>query len=304
MPSLRSNSMSARIASAASTLAALLLLAAMPAGAGAAPTAQLAFEPAAQDFGLVAVNGSTEQATLQLRNTGSEPIQVFNTELAGGNGAFWNGWSDCPGRTLNGGESCSAQVYFGPWDAVPFTATLRAFAEGGVVVEAALSGEGGRPVFTPSANPVSFGTAPVGSTGALKTVELTNTGNMPGGLFIALISGGAVGSFQLVDEGCTATMILPGSTCVVQIRFAPVSTGVKVARLTLFGENDGGTQIVLNGVGLEPEPLATPASGGERVVASRLKRKRAKARGHARAKQRRALRRARKVAIAYRRTLR
>ncbi len=263
MFSLRSKSESARIASAVALLLSVCALLALPAAAAAAPEGggeppapELVFEPASYDFGQVRLNGSTSQATMQLRNVGSVATQVFSLSVSGGNGAFWTGPTDCIG-TLNPGETCSTQIYFGPYDAVPFAAQLHAYAEAGVVVDADLSGEGGRPVLEPDVNPVNFGSVPVDSGGVTKTIDVTNNGNVAGGAFIAVISGGAVGSFHLIDENCTGVLITPGATCNLQVSFEPLSTGAKTARLSLFGEEDGGTQIVLSGVGLEPEPEAS-----------------------------------------------
>jgi hypothetical protein len=85
-----------------------------------------------------------------------------------------------------------------------------------------------------------------------KTIDVTNEGNMPGGAFIAIISGGAVGSFHLLDENCTGIPLSPDATCNLQVSFEPISTGAKTARLFLVGEGDGGVQIALTGIGLEP----------------------------------------------------
>jgi hypothetical protein len=271
MFSLRSKSQPARIASAATLLLAIcVLLTAIPGAALAAPEGgeeeaptapQLAFEPANYDFGLVQLDGNVNQATMQLRNVGPSPAQVYSFEISGGNGAFSTGPSDCI-RTLGPGETCSIQVYFGPYDAVPFAAQLRVNAEAGTVVTAALAGEGGRAAFTPAVDPTNFGSVPVGSAGVTRTIDVTNTGNMPGSLFIAVIAGGAIGSFHIVDENCTGVMMTPDATCNVEVSFQPLSTGAKTARLALFGDSDGGAQINLTGVGVAPESSASkpPAS--------------------------------------------
>ena len=87
---------------------------------------------------------------------------------------------------------------------------------------------------------------PVGSGGVTKTIDVTNEGNMPGGAFIAVISGGAVGSFHLLDENCTGIPLSPDATCNLQVSFDPISTGAKTARLFLVGDGDGGAQITLD----------------------------------------------------------
>jgi hypothetical protein len=262
MFSLRSKSKPARIASVATLLlVACALLAAIPAASSAEPQPgeepQLAFEPGSYDFGLLEANRSSGQTDFQLRNVGSVPAPIYLINVVGsGSGAFWTGNSDCFNHPLEPNETCSVQVNFGPYDAVPFAAQLRAESDGGSSFTAELSGEGGRPALTAASNPTNFGSVPVESGGVVRTIDVTNQGNMPGGAFIAVISGGAVGSFHLLDENCTGFPLSPAATCNLQVSFDPISTGAKTARLFLVGDGDGGAQITLTGVGLEPEPPA------------------------------------------------
>jgi hypothetical protein len=219
------------------------------------PLPQFSFEPGSYDFGLLQVNNNS-QTTFQLRNTGEAAAPVSWLEL-NGSGAFQLGQNDCNGRTLNPSESCYVQVNFGPWDAVAFNAQLRAGSEGGTTFTANISGEGGRALLGAATESTNFGSVAVGSAGVTKTIDVTNTGNYPGGSFIAVIAGGAVGSFHLLDENCTGIPLSPGATCNLVVNFQPLSTGAKTARLGLFGDSDGGAQIMLTGVGLDPP--AAPA---------------------------------------------
>jgi hypothetical protein len=264
---------------------AVLLLAAMairPAAGLAAPPEpveppQLSFEPGSYDFGLHPLNWGSTQTYFQLRNVGAEAFQISSGEINGpGSGAFSTGYSNCYGTTLQPGESCSAQVYFGPYDAVEYNAQFRVNV-GSYSFSADLSGTGGRASFAPAANPTDFGVAKVGSAGTIREITISNTGNMPGGMFIAVIAGGAIGSFQIIDENCTGVELAPAATCTVQVRFQPVSEGVKKATLGLFGENDGPTPIVLTGVGSAPDALpavaAAAATTPQFVKAGKRKRK-------------------------------
>jgi hypothetical protein len=304
MFSLLSKSESARIASAATLLAVCALLAAIPALAVAAPAEgeeppapQLAFEPGSYDFGLQEANRYDSQANFQLRNVGSVPAPVYSVNITGpGSGAFWTGNIDCFSHPLEPGESCSVQVSFNPYDAAPFSAQLRASSDAGTSFTAGLSGEGGRPALTAATNPTNFGSVAVGSGGVTKTIDVTNEGNMPGGAFIAVISGGAVGSFHLLDENCTGILLSPDATCNLQVSFEPIGTGAKAARLFLVGDGDGGTQITLSGIGLESEPAATASSSA--VTAA------AKPRRKHRVRPRAQRRRGGRVGLAYKRLLR
>ena len=276
MPSLKQKS---KPAGANLTLLAVLVAVvaamAMPAAGLAAPPPepeppQLSFEPGSHDFGLQPINNGSGQANFQLRNNGSEVVQVNSIEITGsGSEAFFTN-TNCPGYNLQPGETCYVQVYFSPHDTSEYVAQLRANA-GPYSFTADLSGRGGQAMITPVSNPTDFGSTPVGSAGVTHEIALTNVGNMPGGAFIAVIAGGAVGSFQLLDENCTGHLLVPGATCTLQVRFRPLSEGAKTAMLGLFGDSDGGTQIVLTGVGSAAEPAADeapPANGTSSVNAA------------------------------------
>ncbi len=231
---------------------------AVPAAGTAAPIEeplpQLSFEPSSYDFGLQQTNSNASQAYLQLRNDGLVVAPIYSLEIAGpGSSAFWIGQSNCYGANLNPNETCSVQVNFNPNDTTTYEAQLRAGSEGGTSFSADLSGEGGRARIGPVSDPTSFGAVAIGSPGVTRAIEITNSGNYPGGAFIAIVAGGAIGSFHLLDENCTGIPLSPEASCSLLVNFQPLSTGVKTARLGLFGDSDGGSQITLTGIGIEPE---------------------------------------------------
>ncbi len=244
----------------------LAVVALFPAAAVAAPPEpaeppQLAIEPSSYDFGLQPLNWGSREAWFQLRNVGTETLHVGSPEIAGpGQEAFWADYSPCYGSYLGPGESCSVRVYFGPHDAVEYIARFKVNVDA-YSFTADLAGTGGRASFAPSSNSTDFGVAKVGAAGTTREIAIANTGNMPGGVFIAVIAGGAIGSFQILDEDCTGVELAPRATCTLQVRFQPQSEGVKKAMLGLFGESEGPTPIVLTGVGSAPDP-ASPAIAG------------------------------------------
>jgi hypothetical protein len=222
------------------------------------PLPQLSFQPDSHDFGLQQVNSGSESG-LQLQNNGEAAALINSLEIVGPNVFSINGGAtSCFGRNLQPGEYCWVQVGFNPYDATSYTAQLRVISEG-VSFTADLSGEGGRANIGPAVDPTSFGAATVGSAGVTRAIEVTNRGNFPGA-FIAVIAGGAVGSFHLLDENCTGIPLSPEATCNLLVNFQPLSTGVKTARLGLFGDSDGGSQITLTGIGAEAESAAAPGS--------------------------------------------
>ncbi len=225
---------------------------------GTAVVPKLTFAPPSHDFGLQSTRNSTS-TTFQLTNSGEAGVQGGNFEIAGsGSSAFWTGNSDCWGRWLEPGESCSMEVWFGPREAVTYDADLRANANGSSF-SAALSGEGGRANVVATENPIDFGAATVGAESATRTVTLTNSGNLPTGFFIGIVAGGDSGSFRLLDENCSATQLMPGGFCTAHVRFAPQSAGPKLARLAFFGDEDGGAMLALTGEGIDPAVTLAPS---------------------------------------------
>jgi hypothetical protein len=225
---------------------------------GTAVEPQLTFSPSSYDFGLQRVYDN-RNTYLQVTNSGEATVQVNNFEVLGGSGSFWTGNSSCWGHSLQPGESCSVEVTFGPQDAVAYTAELRASANGyGFLAQ--LSGEGGRAVIEATPNPADFGTATVGAAGEVRTITLTNSGNIPAGFFIGIVAGGDSASFQLLSENCSGVELQPGAGCSAQVRFSPLSAGAKLARLAFFGDSDAGAQIMLTGEGAAAAVTLLPAA--------------------------------------------
>jgi hypothetical protein len=226
-------------------------------GLGAAP--QLRFEPESFDFGLTQTQEGGERTRMVLRNVGLAATQV-GIETSGGSGAFSIGESDCFGATLAPQGTCSVQVDFRPDETGPYVGVLRANSAG-LAFSAELSGSGGKAVLSASPDPLDLGATGVGSRGEPRTVTVENSGDLPGGFFIAIISGGDSASFQLLEEDCTGIPIAPGGKCHAVVRFQPGAPGLRRATLSFFGDGEGAQQIPLLGTGVDPgRPTATPAA--------------------------------------------
>lgn len=278
MPSTEQKSTQARIplVLGAVLLTVLAVIAIRPAAGLAAPgdPPQLSFAPGSHDFGLQPLYNSAH-ANFELRNDGAEGAWVDSLGTDGpDSGNFWVGNGNCWGTWLEPGQACSLEVNFNPGDIREYSAHLQANS-GPHQFTAELTGSGGSSFFTSVPNPVDFGPVKVGGEGSTRQIEVTNAGNLPGGVFIAVISGGAIGSYQLLDENCTNRMIAPAESCTAQVRFRPISEGVKKATLSLFGDGDGGAQVALTGVGAAPDPASQPnppssagavAAGGVTVI--------------------------------------
>jgi hypothetical protein len=227
-------------------------------GTSAAP--HLSFNPASHDFGLQPIHSEAGRMTFQLENDGQALAQVSQVGFSGANtDGFWFGNSDCPGRWMEPGETCSVEVYFGPQEAVPYALQLQA-SSGGESFSAALSGEGGQAIVEATPNPVGFGAVTVGATSATRTIVISNSGNVPTGFFIGIVAGGDSGSFQLLDENCTNVPLLPAGSCTVHVRFRPQVAGAKAAYLAFFGDSEGGAMVPLQGEGVAPAVTLAPSA--------------------------------------------
>ncbi len=227
---------------------------------GLAALPQLAFTPAGHDFGIQQIDRG-QSTQFQLANSGEAQLQLNNIEIVGGSGAFGTGSSDCWGRWLQPGDTCSIEVWFGPHDTVAYEAELRANVNG-YSFSAALKGRGGRAVVAAAENPAAFGAETAGAVGAIHTIVLSNSGDLPASFFIGVIAGGDAGSFRLLDESCTSAPVMPAGSCSAHIRFIPQSAGPKLARLAFFGDSEGGTMVELSGEGIAPAVTLLPGGYG------------------------------------------
>jgi len=98
----------------------------------------------------------------------------------------------------------------------------------------------------------------VSTTSAAVPVTLTNTSNAP--LAIGPLTSSDQGEFPESDN-CTATPLVAGSSCTINISFVPSGTGVRTATLTI-GDSGLGSPwaVLLSGSGQDFSVTASPAS--------------------------------------------
>jgi hypothetical protein len=226
---------------------------------GTGVPSELTFSPPSHDFGVQSLRENS-YASFNLTNSGEAPAVFSNFEIPnpGGEVPFWIANNHCPMMSaLQPGESCSLEVEFGPREVAPYVGELRATLSG-VTFSAALSGEGGRSNVVAGDNPTDLGAATVGGVGPVRTITLTNSGNLPAGFFIGIVAGGDAGSFRLLDEDCSGAELMPAASCSAHVRLTPQSPGLKVARLAFFGDGDNGTMVMLHGEGIAAATTLTP----------------------------------------------
>jgi len=202
---------------------------------------------------------------LTLTNVGDVALTLIATKVTAGDFVAVNG---C-GNSLNGHSSCTVAVTFVPKSVGPGTGTV-------VVTDqfrsqtVALSGTGVAPPGV-SLSPASmaFGVTAVGSSSARQTVTLTNNG----GLVLSVGSVTVTGDFAVAagSSNC-GSVVAAGSSCTLQVVFAPTTGGPRNGTLTVTDNAAGSPQTIsLTGTGVDfalagNGPTAVTVSNGVSAV--------------------------------------
>ncbi len=201
--------------------------------------------------------GTTASQTATLTNDGSTTIHVGTTTLTGE--TIWSLSADtCSGATLAVGAACTVQVNVAPpANAGPYQLATLAFNDdaGNSPQMVALSVHVVQPTVSLSSSSLAFGNQLVGTTSAAQSVVLTNSGTAT--LNIGTATTGA--PFPVVADGCSNTAIPAGSSCTIQVDFAPAAAGAASGTLSIPDDATGSPQTVaLSGTGIQPHATASP----------------------------------------------
>lgn len=151
--------------------------------------------------------------------------------------------------TLAAGASCTADVVFTPTANSVVAGTLivssSSFTNAATAVLTGIGGAAGSIQMQPAS--LNFPMTGVGSTSAAQTVTLTNNGQLALGTLLLSTSG----AFQVVSNACGASLPI-GSSCAVQIAFAPSSAGQQAGNLTVSSSAIAtNSQVPLSGMGFD-----------------------------------------------------
>jgi hypothetical protein len=107
---------------------------------------------------------------------------------------------------------------------------------------------------------LSMGTLAVGTTSAVKTVELTNTGNTSLNMSRVALTSGNTGDFALNTNATTcnfAAALIPGKSCVIGFTFTPTAAGLRSAIFSVYDDTVAGVNTVyVAGIGATTATLA------------------------------------------------
>jgi uncharacterized repeat protein (TIGR01451 family) len=188
--------------------------------------------------------------SITLTNTGSTALTINSIIVS----ADFGQTNNC-GSTVNAGAFCVIQVTFTPSSSglITGTLTINSSAAGSPHI-ITLTGTGitTGPAVGLSANSLTFAAQIVGTTSAVQSVTLTNTGNAT--LTINTIS--ASGDFGQTNNCPLAPATLAaGASCVINVTFTPTTIGVRAGAVTITDDAPSSPQLInLSGQGLPAGP--------------------------------------------------
>jgi trimeric autotransporter adhesin len=120
----------------------------------------------------------------------------------------------------------------------------------------------GGPAVTLSPTSLSFGTVAIGTTSAVKTVTVRNTGTATLTITTIAISGTNSGDFSKTATTCGASLAA-GARCTISVDFKPAASGARSAALSITDNASGSPQQVpLSGIGTTAKLAPTSLNFG------------------------------------------
>lgn len=147
---------------------------------------------------------------------------------------------------IAGGSSCTVGIVFKPTTVGFHFSMLTISASPGGMATVVLSGQAASGLAI-SPNPHDFMNVAVAQVSPTVTFTLSNFGSGSLGPLSMVVSGPNAGEFGLENAVCNGSVVTAGGTCTFGVRFAPFSTGAKVA--TVIVTAPGGETAVVGVVG-------------------------------------------------------
>lgn len=230
------------------------------------PTPQISVTPGAHDFGAVFVNETAAQE-FTIANQGDTTLVVTQLSLSGIDAGEFDLTGVQPPIMLDAGESSGFMVVFMPVMPGSKTATVEIMSNDpdDSLVAVPLSGAGELPpepdiVVAPEA--LQFGEIPVMNTTAPQTISIRNEGEANLVLQSVRLVGQDSADFAIAFS-VSDSIISPGESDSLAVRFAPTSPGAKQANVFIESNDPDEPQVsvLLSGTGVAapmPEIQVTP----------------------------------------------
>jgi hypothetical protein len=181
-------------------------------------------------------------------NTGSMSLPIMSVTRSGANGGQFTQTNNCR-PSVAVGSTCTINVVFAPTFLGAKSATLNVNAAGGAGSQTvSLTGTGIAGPYMTSPTSLAFNSVPHGTTSTAQPVTVTNNGSVA--LPITSITRSGANGGQFTQTNNCRPSVAVGSTCTINVVFAPTFLGAKTATLNINAGASAGTQTVsLSGTG-------------------------------------------------------
>jgi Abnormal spindle-like microcephaly-assoc'd, ASPM-SPD-2-Hydin/Transmembrane protein 131-like N-terminal/Right handed beta helix region len=224
-------------------------------GSGLAPVASLS--TTSLTFTTQRVGTTSPSQVVTLSNTGNAALTV--SSVTSSDPIVFVQSRNCP-SILGIGSSCSISVRFQPQQSGTVSANLVIVDDSGRVSGStqtvSLTGTGGTSIEALSTSSLTFATTKVGTSATAAAVAITNSGTMSLNISSIVISG------DFSQSNTCGSPVAPGSSCVVNVVFTPIATGLRSGTLTINSDAQNGAMqtVSLSGTGAAPLASITPGT--------------------------------------------
>ena len=220
----------------------------------AATAPKVSLSPSKVTFSNQNVGSTSASQKITLSNGGPGALSISSI-VASGDFAQTN---SC-GATLAAGANCVLTVTFTPTAAGSRSGTITVTDNGGNSPQtASLSGTGVAPAPKAAVSParLTFLTQVVGTTSAIQTVTLANSGNA------ALAITSIVASGDYAQTNTCGSSLAAGANCSIAVTFTPTVAGSRAGNITITDNAANSPQpVALSGTGQAPAPRAALSPG-------------------------------------------
>lgn len=210
----------------------------------------ISISPNALSFGTVIV-GNSQTQIVTVSNTGDQPLRIYSLDTS----ANFTQTNNCLPSIAPAGI-CSINVAFAPTARGNISGSLMIFNDpAGNPMTVPLTGTAIAPVASVSPATMTFASQLLGTTSAVQSVTLSNTGDVP--LSITSI----VTPTPFAQTNNCGMSLAAGASCAINLTFAPTARGTASGNLAVFVADPATGQIVaLSGTGIAPTASLSPAS--------------------------------------------
>ena len=235
------------------------------AGTGVALSPVIGVSPTTLSFSQT-VNTSSASQTVTVSNTGNAALTLSALAIGGTQATEYQlaaGTTCVAGGSVAANASCVPKLAFTPAAIGARSASLSITHNAiGSPSAVPLNGTGTsapQPAISLNASTLTFASQTLGSTSALQTLTVSNSGSSKLTFNGLTLTGTAASDFARSGT-CTPTGTLaPGATCTISFSFAPGAVGARSATLTLASDASNGSAVLsLAGTGAA---IATPGVG-------------------------------------------